>query len=214
MCLVMSADLSYGGDTLALLHLPRVHPNNHWFVMTVCWGWQPTQKQTGTSKCAALHHVCAHPLTSQSPKTQKLTTTAPKMHKPNPQPPTLREGTAASEALPVTPTTATGTHSYAPDKRNEDVLIGVRDGVAGRFSLEWRPGAKVSVLDSGFMLGDGVWEGLRLHHGVLAFARVRSGCQLAPIALVLFVTHLSDVLVPETEDWWTCHSARYPAPLG
>lgn len=29
--------------------------------------------------------------------------------------------------------------------------------------------AKVSVLDSGFMLGDGVWEGLRLHQGVLLF---------------------------------------------
>jgi branched-subunit amino acid aminotransferase/4-amino-4-deoxychorismate lyase len=30
--------------------------------------------------------------------------------------------------------------------------------------------ARVSVLDSGFMLGDGVWEGLRLHRGVVAFA--------------------------------------------
>ena len=33
----------------------------------------------------------------------------------------------------------------------------------------WRPEASVSVLDSGFMLGDGVWEGLRLHEGVLLF---------------------------------------------
>ncbi|KAF6259665.1 branched chain amino acid aminotransferase [Scenedesmus sp. NREL 46B-D3] len=31
--------------------------------------------------------------------------------------------------------------------------------------------ARVSVLDSGFMLGDGVWEGLRLVRGVVAFAR-------------------------------------------
>jgi hypothetical protein len=31
--------------------------------------------------------------------------------------------------------------------------------------------ARVSVLDSGFMLGDGVWEGIRLHKGVLAFAK-------------------------------------------
>jgi branched-chain amino acid aminotransferase len=29
----------------------------------------------------------------------------------------------------------------------------------------------VSVLDSGFMLGDGLWEGMRLHKGVLAFAK-------------------------------------------
>jgi hypothetical protein len=28
----------------------------------------------------------------------------------------------------------------------------------------------VSVLDSGYMLGDGVWEGLRVHRGVVAFA--------------------------------------------
>ena len=40
---------------------------------------------------------------------------------------------------------------------------------AGDFELVWRPEAKVSVLDSGFMLGDGVWEGIRLHHGVLMF---------------------------------------------
>ncbi len=42
---------------------------------------------------------------------------------------------------------------------------------AGAFSLVWRPEAKVSVLDSGFMLGDGVWEGMRLHKGMLLFAQ-------------------------------------------
>ena len=42
---------------------------------------------------------------------------------------------------------------------------------AGRFELVWRPEAKVSVFDSGFMLGDGVWEGIRLHRGVLLFCR-------------------------------------------
>ena len=30
----------------------------------------------------------------------------------------------------------------------------------------------MSVLDSGFLLGDGVWEGLRLHRGVLMFIQV------------------------------------------
>ncbi len=34
----------------------------------------------------------------------------------------------------------------------------------------WRPAARVSVFDSGFLLGDGVWEGLRLHGGVVLFA--------------------------------------------
>lgn len=56
-----------------------------------------------------------------------------------------------------------GTHSYLPDPRNAEVLIDV-NGV--HFP---RDKAVVSVFDSGFMLGDGVWEGLRLHHGRLAF---------------------------------------------
>ena len=32
-----------------------------------------------------------------------------------------------------------------------------------------RPDAKVSVLDAGFLLGDGVWESMRVHRGRLAF---------------------------------------------
>lgn len=56
-----------------------------------------------------------------------------------------------------------GTHSYLPDPRNEDVIIDVN---GEHFA---RPEAKISVFDSGFMLGDGVWEGLRLHAGKLAF---------------------------------------------
>ena len=54
---------------------------------------------------------------------------------------------------------STGTHAHSADPRNENILIGIRDGVSNRFDLVWRPEAKVSVLDSGFMLGDGVWEG-------------------------------------------------------
>lgn len=74
---------------------------------------------------------------------------------------------------------ASGTHVYTPDPRNADILVGMRDGVSGKFELVWRPAAKVSVLDSGFMLGDGVWEGIRLHNGVLAFDRVRRPLQPA-----------------------------------
>lgn len=77
----------------------------------------------------------------------------------------------AAEA--AAPAVKSGTHVYQADPRNADIMIGMRDGVTGRFSLTWRPSAKVSVLDSGFMLGDGVWEGLRLHRGVICFARVR-----------------------------------------
>lgn len=56
-----------------------------------------------------------------------------------------------------------GTHSYVPDPRNADVLIDVN---GTHFPREK---AVVSVFDSGFMLGDGVWEGIRLHGGRLAF---------------------------------------------
>ena len=55
------------------------------------------------------------------------------------------------------------THQSVPDPRNADVLIYV-DG-----DLVPRPEAKVSVFDSGFLVGDGVWEGIRLHDGELAF---------------------------------------------
>ena len=64
-----------------------------------------------------------------------------------------------------------GTHAYAQDPRNAHVLIGMRDGVSDSFDLVWRPLAKVSVFDSGFVLGDGVWEGIRLHGGVLLFVK-------------------------------------------
>lgn len=56
-----------------------------------------------------------------------------------------------------------GTHAYVPDPRNADVLFNVNG------ALKPRKDAVVNVFDSGFMLGDGVWEGLRLHHGVIAF---------------------------------------------
>lgn len=56
-----------------------------------------------------------------------------------------------------------GTHSFSPDPRNESVLINING------DLVPRPQASVSVFDSGFMLGDGVWEGLRVHDGVVAF---------------------------------------------
>ncbi len=60
------------------------------------------------------------------------------------------------------------THAFAPDPRNQRILIDVNG------KLYPRQEAKVSVFDSGFVLGDGVWEGLRVHpgpggKGVIAF---------------------------------------------
>jgi branched-chain amino acid aminotransferase len=59
--------------------------------------------------------------------------------------------------------TAHGTHDHADDPRNAQVLVNVN----GR--LVPRGQAVVSVFDAGFVLGDGVWEGLRVSAGHPAF---------------------------------------------
>lgn len=55
------------------------------------------------------------------------------------------------------------THQAQDDARNEDILIYVDGRIVPKAQ------ATVSVYDSGFMLGDGVWEGLRLYDGKWAF---------------------------------------------
>ncbi|MEM1298461.1 MAG: aminotransferase class IV [Pseudomonadota bacterium] len=55
------------------------------------------------------------------------------------------------------------THDAEEDARNQDIKIWVNG------DLVHRNEAKVSVYDSGFMLGDGMWEGMRLYDGVWAF---------------------------------------------
>ena len=57
----------------------------------------------------------------------------------------------------------TGTHEHFDDPRNANILISVNG------ELLPRDRAVVSVFDSGFILGDGVWEGLRLVDGGVAF---------------------------------------------
>ena len=57
------------------------------------------------------------------------------------------------------PTMAHGTHEALPDPRNADVQV----YLDGEFLP--RDEAKISVFDSGFLVGDGVWEGMRLHNG-------------------------------------------------
>lgn len=58
---------------------------------------------------------------------------------------------------------AHGVHDYVADPRNADILISVNG------ELKKRNEAVVSVFDSGYILGDGVWEGLRVMDGGLAF---------------------------------------------
>ena len=54
-------------------------------------------------------------------------------------------------------------HDSAADPRNASILIDING------TLTPRGEAMVSVFDSGFVLGDGVWEGLRVHKGRIAF---------------------------------------------
>lgn len=71
--------------------------------------------------------------------------------------PALQTGTQMNDDSHVS------THDAAEDARNDDIKIYV-DG-----KIVHRDEARISVYDSGFMLGDGVWEGLRLYNGMLSF---------------------------------------------
>lgn len=56
-----------------------------------------------------------------------------------------------------------GTHNAVEDPRNENILIYING------DLIPRKNAKISVFDSGYLVGDGIWEACRLHKGVLVF---------------------------------------------
>jgi branched-chain amino acid aminotransferase len=56
-----------------------------------------------------------------------------------------------------------GSQDYAADPRNETVKVFLNGDLVARNE------AKVSIFDAGFSMGDGVWEGLRLHRGRLLF---------------------------------------------
>ena len=54
-------------------------------------------------------------------------------------------------------------HSYILNQKNENIFINING------KLLHRSKAKISVFDSGFLLGDGIWEGIRLHKSQLVF---------------------------------------------
>jgi branched-chain amino acid aminotransferase len=56
-----------------------------------------------------------------------------------------------------------GSQDFTPDPRNANLLVHL-DG-----ALVPAEEAKVSIFDAGFGMGDGVWEGLRLHNRALLF---------------------------------------------
>lgn len=102
-------------------------------------------------------------------------------------------------------------HSHAEDERNASIVVGLRtlmpgdepgpkDAGGGAPGLRIVPlrEAAVSVMDSGFMLGDGLWEGIRLHRGVLVkgrkhLRRLYEGCLALDMRM--------DVCIDELEAW-------------
>src|SRR5437660_5319737 len=85
---------------------------------------------------------------------------------------------------------AHGTHDFEDDPRNEGILIWVGGALVPREQ------AVVSVFDAGFVLGDGVWEGLRVTGGHPAFleahlARLWEGATAIALDIGMTRTELS-----------------------
>src|SRR6476661_5815005 len=88
---------------------------------------------------------------------------------------------------------AHGTHDHADDPRNAGILVWVNG------DLVPRDRAVVSVFDSGFVLGDGVWEGLRVSGGHPAFLeqhldRLEEGARAIMLDLGLSREQLTDAI--------------------
>ena len=85
------------------------------------------------------------------------------------------------------------THDSIDDVRNRDIKIYVNGDIVHRDE------AKVSVYDSGFMLGDGMWEGMRLYNGVWAFYeehmdRLFDSCKSVDLEIGLTRQQIADAL--------------------
>ena len=89
---------------------------------------------------------------------------------------------------------AKSTHDYAPDPRNDAALLSVNGELVPRAE------ATVSVFDSGFMLGDGIWESMRVHRGVVLFfeqhmARLFEGAKAIHLDIGLTAVELHERIV-------------------
>jgi branched-chain amino acid aminotransferase len=85
------------------------------------------------------------------------------------------------------------THEAEEDLRNRDIQIYVNGEIVQRDA------AKVSVYDAGFMLGDGIWEGMRLYDGVWAFFdehmdRFFNSCKTISLDVGMDVAGIADAL--------------------
>jgi len=93
---------------------------------------------------------------------------------------------------------AKGTHDYVDDPRNASIQINING------ELFPRDEARVSVFDSGYILGDGVWEGLRVHNGAIAFLdkhldRLYEGAKAIDMDMDVDREHLTDRLYETLE---------------
>lgn len=94
---------------------------------------------------------------------------------------------------PVADKSSTTTHEAEDDVRNQDIMIYVNGEIVHRND------AKVSVYDAGFMLGDGMWEGMRLYDGTWAFFdehmdRLFNSCKAVSIDIGLDRDGVADAL--------------------
>jgi len=90
-------------------------------------------------------------------------------------------------------TNAITTHDADEDSRNQDIKIYLNGEIVHRDE------AKVSVYDSGFMLGDGMWEGMRLYNGKWAFIdehmdRLFDSCKAVSLDIGLDRNGVADAL--------------------
>ncbi|MGJ8531498.1 MAG: aminotransferase class IV [Alphaproteobacteria bacterium] len=96
-------------------------------------------------------------------------------------------------ASPTADESSTTTHEAEDDVRNQDIMIYVNGEIVHRND------AKVSVYDAGFMLGDGMWEGMRLYDGTWAFFdehmdRLFNSCKAVSIDIGLDRDGVADAL--------------------
>ena len=114
-----------------------------------------------------------------------------------------------------------GTHHATDDPRNAHILIYVNG------ELRPRAQAMVSVFDSGFILGDGVWEGLRVHHGRIAFLAphldrlyeaakaidLDIGLERSALTCALYQTlRANDMLLSASSSGWNCANSAGSTP--
>jgi branched-chain amino acid aminotransferase len=92
---------------------------------------------------------------------------------------------------------SSGTHDHNHDSRNEQVLVYVNGELLPRAE------ARVSVFDSGFLMGDGVWEGLRLHNGQVPYLdahldRLEEGARALDLDIGMSRDELTDAVYQTT----------------